>query len=384
MSIVAALPVGLQAFRRLVGASLLAAILAAPSALHAQEADPPCCVAPTRIVLNGGQVPPGGYALRRDGIAEGKYWRLYERPAEGQLAPTAPATLLTVAQPVGTRSQAGAALDAERTDLLQQGWQTLPEVAGLGDRNAVLVNPQHTSLVVLFVRSLYEVKHQETWDQGDAQWSPEATLRRAAILDALLATQIENRRTGRQSGAVVAHDIGARVPLFADVRLAEALDRVRSIPEGAWLLAVAAEAGTTVVTGDLPSGLLGTFQADNNTVIIATHLLPLGPEVVANVLAHELTHAADNAAGLLAGAVGQDCVAAEVRAFKAEARAWAELHHGQFPTPSTAVEALFTEQAVEEQTSPGALEAFVSRTYRLRCDVDVPDDGAGSDGEPLS
>jgi hypothetical protein len=203
-------------------------------------------------------------------------------------------------------------------------------------------------------------------------------------MDSLLLTQLENRRNGRQSGAIVALDVGARVPLFADVRLAEAIDRVRSVPEGAWLLAVAAESGVTVMTADMSSSLLGVFQPGPNTIGIATHLLPLGPDVLANVLAHELTHAADNASGQLTGEFGQDCVSAEVRAFKAEARVWTELHHGQFPTPTTTIEALLTEQAIEEQTSPGSLESYVTKLYRFRCDVDVPDPEQGGDDSELA
>jgi hypothetical protein len=76
--------------------------------------------------------------------------------------------------------------------------------------------------------------------------------------------------------------------------------------------------GLTLAVAEMPRGAAGYYNPRTRTVTIADRLIGEDPRAVAVILAHERQHALDLKRVAL-GLLGRDCLALEVRGFKAQA-----------------------------------------------------------------
>lgn len=118
-----------------------------------------------------------------------------------------------------------------------------------------------------------------------------------------------------------------------DPWLSSSAGELATLPEGRWLLRVAADNGVSVITGSLPSGDVGGYMSQpGRLIVLSRDLLQESSWVRAATLAHELQHAADDAANLMpAHPTPEQCLSQESRAFAREAQVWDDLWAGHLP-----------------------------------------------------
>ena len=130
------------------------------------------------------------------------------------------------------------------------------------------------------------------------------------------------------------------------------------------LLDSAARSGVTIeATASISPGLTATFAPADNTVRLgqSAKSYPL-PDRLA-ILAHELQHAADAAAGLpIQTPAG--CYGTEQNAVATETRLWTELFDQALPAPRTAYEAWLN---LATRSSAGVTDV-VQSAYQAECD----------------
>ena len=86
----------------------------------------------------------------------------------------------------------------------------------------------------------------------------------------------------------------------------------------------------------------------------------------AAILAHELQHAIDHAAGKIATS-GPGCFTNEEDAFRTEGRVWAELWANQLPTETSSVGAELNDIALATSRDPDRLAAGYLANYAHEC-----------------
>ena len=143
-------------------------------------------------------------------------------------------------------------------------------------------------------------------------------------------------------------------------------------PEGKTLLQDAARFGVDIATGPVDSAMnFASFDSSTRTVWVNGRYADSATWLVADILAHELTHASDAAARRL-GFRPSDCIAAEQRAFRAELRFLTYIE-GRLGLPTTqnmsrqpmSDRAIYSDAMRTLRTT--TLDADVSKLYEKTC-----------------
>jgi hypothetical protein len=121
--------------------------------------------------------------------------------------------------------------------------------------------------------------------------------------------------------------------LVTEERFTEVIWLLWQWPEGKALLKSAADSGVLVVAGP-ESGAFASFIGRLNAIRVNNRFTETSTWLVADVLAHELKHAADHAATVFDGISFSDCVTREQRAYAVEQRFlyWIWNRFGGFPS----------------------------------------------------
>jgi hypothetical protein len=109
--------------------------------------------------------------------------------------------------------------------------------------------------------------------------------------------------------------------LVSERRFAEAVDLTWQWPEGRTLLSQADRSGVTII--DLAYDqhtAFATYSPQRKLVAMSDRIATAPTWMVANVVAHELSHAADDAAGINQGHTTTDCLARETAAYEVQRR----------------------------------------------------------------
>ncbi|MBI4300573.1 MAG: hypothetical protein HY677_05505 [Chloroflexi bacterium] len=125
-------------------------------------------------------------------------------------------------------------------------------------------------------------------------------------------------------------EVGTTRCLQIDPRLVSTARQLETLERGQWLLKVAAENGVRVLRRLTPIGILGLYTLSTNTAIIDARLDVFSSMVRAAILAHELQHAADDAAGL-APETAAACFQVEADAFRRQAEVWSQFWQNDLP-----------------------------------------------------
>jgi hypothetical protein len=118
--------------------------------------------------------------------------------------------------------------------------------------------------------------------------------------------------------------------LTSDPVVASAVSALNETEDGRKLLKASSAWGVRVVRSDLPQNVLGMYSMGRRMVAINARLDPYSAWVRGAVLAHELQHATDDAAGRL-GERGEQCYRAEEAAFRTEAYVWNAMWRNYLP-----------------------------------------------------
>lgn len=152
--------------------------------------------------------------------------------------------------------------------------------------------------------------------------------------------------------------------LSTDYTFDDEIGELAKTSTGRPLLDTAARSGVTIeVTPSTAAGLTATFAPSDNTVRLGQSVksYPL-PDRLA-ILAHELQHAADAAAGLSIQTPA-GCYGTEQNAVATETRLWTELFDRALPAPRTAYEAWLN---LATRSSAGVTD-IVQSAYQAECE----------------
>jgi hypothetical protein len=118
---------------------------------------------------------------------------------------------------------------------------------------------------------------------------------------------------------VIYQAIGAR--FVSERSFVEAVNLLWQSSEGKQLLSKANESGVTVISrGYDRQFAFATYLPERKTVVVNDRFLTAPTWMLADVLAHELSHAADDARGLHMGHTSSECIAGELSAYQVERR----------------------------------------------------------------
>lgn len=162
-------------------------------------------------------------------------------------------------------------------------------------------------------------------------------------------------------------DLGTTRPLNLSSSLLGAAELLRGVEGGEWLLRVAAENGVVVRSAPTPANILGIFDGSRGLAIVSSRLNLYSARVRAAVLAHELQHAADAAAGLLPAQNPTQCLDIEARAFGRQAEIWSGLWEGNLPPPTNSVVTELNDVTSTIATDPQAFVRELVRRYGSDC-----------------
>jgi hypothetical protein len=158
--------------------------------------------------------------------------------------------------------------------------------------------------------------------------------------------------------------VGTTQCLPVDPWLASTVNVLEGFANGQWLLKVAAENGVVVKRRQLPIGTLGSYRPSTKTITIDERLDSYSNKVRATVLAHELQHAADDAAGLLDPSA---CYANEEAAFHREAEIWADFWAAGLPPNVDTMHQELNEITLTVQRDPVGFALDLLPLYRDQC-----------------
>jgi hypothetical protein len=123
----------------------------------------------------------------------------------------------------------------------------------------------------------------------------------------------------KDSTPVTYQAIGAR--FVSDRGFVEAVNLLWQSPEGKQLLKTANGSGVTVISRAYDRQYaFATYLPQRKSVVLNDRFLTVPTWMLADVLAHELSHAADDAGGMHMGNTSSDCIAGELAAFQVERR----------------------------------------------------------------
>jgi hypothetical protein len=159
-------------------------------------------------------------------------------------------------------------------------------------------------------------------------------------------------------------EIGPR--FSTERRFVEAINLIWRWPEGQELLAQADAIGVQVITMEFgPNSTFGGFSPARRLVAVDRGIATAPTWLLADVIAHELSHAADVLQGRNAGDTREDCIAGETGAFGVEGRFLAWLNEMVQP------EGIPDQARLAEHLAP--LHArLVHNMYRILTTEDIP------------
>ena len=161
-------------------------------------------------------------------------------------------------------------------------------------------------------------------------------------------------------------DVGTSSCLAVDPWLTSTVHQLLKLERGQWLLRVAAEQGVTVRRARTNPGVLGQYNRSNRTVSLDDRLDSYSATVRASVLAHELQHAADQAAGRRI-VTPSDCYLAEEDAFRRQAELWAQFWQYKLPRDVDTVHAELNDIALTVSRDPVGFAVSLTRRYHDQC-----------------
>jgi hypothetical protein len=163
--------------------------------------------------------------------------------------------------------------------------------------------------------------------------------------------------------------------LVTEGRFAEAISVLWIWPEGREMLQTAANHGVAIYSSpEIARRAFAAYRPMNRTLLINPNFTEVSTWLLADVLAHELRHAADHATNTRMGNGYEPCVAREQSAFQTEARfvRWLADRQGGLPSAdqvqkslSRADQALFSD--VFNTLTAQNLDAQVEESYRPIC-----------------
>lgn len=163
--------------------------------------------------------------------------------------------------------------------------------------------------------------------------------------------------------------------LVTEGRFAEAIALLWLWPEGRELLQTASDHGVAIMTSpEIARRAFAAYRPANRTLLINPNFTEVSTWLLADVIAHELRHAADHATSTRMGAGYGDCVAREQIAFQTEASfvRWLADRQGGLPSSEQVSKllsqedfALFTD--VYRTLTAENLNAQVEESYRAIC-----------------
>jgi hypothetical protein len=175
-------------------------------------------------------------------------------------------------------------------------------------------------------------------------WRPSVAALALFLLGSLLPggalTRIATARADQLNAATAAVCVASAQDtrcVQADPGLTDALDTLSGLSSGRELLATAGSFGVTAVRGPLPQELYGRYLSASRTVVVNGSLDGADVRERAAVLAHELQHAADHAAGRLKA--GDSCLDVEAAAYARMGHVWREMWGGALPPARTTLSA---------------------------------------------
>ena len=163
--------------------------------------------------------------------------------------------------------------------------------------------------------------------------------------------------------------------LVTEARFAEAISLLWLWPDGRELLQTAAEHGVAIYSSpEIARRAFAAYRPANRTLLVNPSFTEVSTWMLADVIAHELRHAADHATNTRMGSGYADCVAREQIAFQTEASfvRWLADRQGGLPSSEQVSKllsqedfALFTD--VYRTLTAENLNAQVEESYRAIC-----------------
>lgn len=163
-------------------------------------------------------------------------------------------------------------------------------------------------------------------------------------------------------------DVGTTRCLRVDPWLASTIEVLRGIEEGNWLLRVAAEHGVTIQRGTTEIGVLGYYRRTTKTIVLDSRLDAYSSWVRASILAHELQHAADDAAGRFPKTTAE-CFRSEEQAFIREARIWVHFWENHLAPETDALHIQLNDVAATAARDPVGFAQSLVPKYHDQCDA---------------
>ena len=162
--------------------------------------------------------------------------------------------------------------------------------------------------------------------------------------------------------------------LVTEERYIEAVWLLWQWSEGQELLTAAGENGVRIWTTDRSPGSFAGYSSVVNGITVDVSYAPVSTWMLADLLAHELRHAADAASLLANNRSAERCISAEQRAYETEARylTWLSARMGGLPS-RTQVSSRLSGQDLEvyakitEIGSSSDPAALAARHYRESC-----------------
>lgn len=169
-------------------------------------------------------------------------------------------------------------------------------------------------------------------------------------------------------------DVGAHTCLEIDPWLKSAIAVLGTLDEGRALLKIAADDGVRVERDQTDPNLLASYSPSTKTITLDPRLDSYSSWVRATILAHELQHAADDAAGNLSFTPA-NCYLAEETAFRRQAQVWAGLWQNRLPPNVDSMHQMLNEITLTVARDPtGFVKSLVS-AYRSECSPASSDSG---------
>jgi hypothetical protein len=155
------------------------------------------------------------------------------------------------------------------------------------------------------------------------------------------------------------------VCIVTDARLGIPVADLLEQERGRWLLTDAAKWNVDVRLSHLSVGTLGQYDSGVRTIWIDDRMLAYGAREVAAVMAHELQHAADDAAGKLGA--GNTCYANEEDAFRREGELWSAMWSGRLPAPQNSIQSELNDISLLAGRDPYRLISKYLASYGHQC-----------------
>jgi len=161
-------------------------------------------------------------------------------------------------------------------------------------------------------------------------------------------------------------DVGAGSCLKIDPWLKSAVSALRTLDEGQALLKIAADFGVVIERDQPGADLLASYNPATKTIALDPQLDNYSSWVRATILAHELQHAADDAAGNLSFTPA-NCYTAEETAFRRQAQVWADFWQNRLPPNVDPMHSMLNDITLSVARDPtGFVKSLVS-AYQSEC-----------------